>query len=78
MSLNAILCLQNQVARINTDRTTYANELRRIESTLSKFILGHKGLSLPQPCPNFRLREPSIFSSCDEQIDHMAIKIRAN
>lgn len=78
MALNVILCLQYQFACINTDRTTYANELRSIEPALSKFILGHKGLPLPQQCPNFRLREPSIFSSCDEQIDHMAVKIRAN
>lgn len=57
---------------------TYANELSRIEPSFSKFILGHEGLSLPQPCSNFRLRKPSVFSGCDKQIDHMAVKIRAN
>lgn len=64
---------QNNWVRANG--FTNGHELRHIESSFPGFELRHKSLTLLDTLAEFRLRYTRVFSRCNQQLDHPAIKI---
>jgi hypothetical protein len=70
-----ILCVVEEFYRIRTNGAANRNKLCYVEPSLPKLKLGHKGLTLPKPLPEFRLGNARILASLHQQLNHSLIVV---
>lgn len=68
-------CTSDDLIGISAYHSADSDKLRNIESPFPEFEFGHKGLSLPDPLPQFRLRDASVLPSLHKQLDHSQVEI---
>jgi hypothetical protein len=61
---------------ISPNRPTHNNEFRDIEAAFAKFEFRHERLSLTNPLTQLNLRNASVLTSLDEQLDHFLVEVR--